>query len=129
MSETTATTIQTATYTTVDTIAVTPENVEFLSISTLVVKATGQEIQKFRIKFLGAYAHLGEQESLRGLGLQTPAGREPFTVEPLNTLEGATIVVQKRDSDGNLYFGVKGASRDYKQEALEAQARAKSFYS
>lgn len=129
MPETTATTLATAIYTTVDTIAVTPETVKFTEITTITNKETGQEIQKFRLEFLGSHAHLGEQVSYRQLGLQTPMGREPFTVEPLKTLEGAAIVVQRRDTDGNLYFSVKGASKDYKQEALDMQARAKAFYS
>lgn len=126
---TTATTTANAIYTIVDTIAVTPETVKFIEISTITNKETGQEIQKFRLEFLGSHAHLGEQVSYRPLGLQSPAGKEPFVVEPLKTLEGSSIVVQRRDIDGNLYFSVKGASKDYKQESLDMQARAKAFYS
>jgi hypothetical protein len=127
-SNSTTSAVGTATYTVIDTIAVSPTTCQIVDAKVVHSDKDNSNTQIFELEFLGEYKGAGLQKSYRRLGASVTKTGEPFTVEPLKTLDNCEIIVSKRDSDGAIFFSVKGKGKDFAAETAEAAERAKSIF-
>jgi hypothetical protein len=127
-SNSTSSVVGTATYTTIDTLLVSPTTCQIVNDKIVISEKDSSRTQIFDLEFLGEYKGAGMQKAYRRLGQGITKSGEAFTVEPLKTLDNCEIVVTKRDSDGTVFFSVKGRAKDYVAEANDAAERAKSMF-
>ena len=118
----------TATYTVVDTIAVGPSTCQIIGNKIVHSEKDNSDTQILDLEFLGEYQGAGLQKAYRRLGSAVTKDGQPFTVEPLKTLDNCEIIVSKRDSDGMVFFNVKGLGKDFAAETVAAAERAKSIF-
>jgi hypothetical protein len=113
-------------YTNVHTLAIG----QFRIVDSRVVTSTkdNSTTQVFELEFEGEYKSLGSQQAYRRLGQGVRADGSTFQIEALNSLDNTQVIVSKRDSDGAIFFSVKGLSKDFAAERVEAQARAKALF-
>lgn len=117
-----------ATYTQIDTLLVSPSTCQIVNAKVVTSDKDNSRTQIFDLEFLGEYKGAGMQKAYRRLGQGITKTGEAFTVEPLKTLDNCEIVVTKRDSDGVIFFSVKGRAKDFTAEAADAAARAKAIF-
>jgi len=117
-----------ATYTQIDTLVVSPITCQITSSKVVHSEKDNSDTQVFELEFLGEYKGAGLQKAYRRLGQGITKSGEAFTVAPLKTLDNCEIIVTKRDSDGTVFFSVKGRAKDFTAEANDAAARAKSIF-
>jgi|688.fasta_scaffold177196_4 hypothetical protein len=127
-SNSNTTVVGSATYTQVDTLVVSPTTCQITSSKLIHSDKDNSDTQVFELEFLGEYKGAGLQKAYRRLGQGITKTGEAFTVEPLKTLDNCEITVFKRDSDGTVFFSVKGRAKDFTAEAADAAARAKSIF-
>jgi hypothetical protein len=127
-SNSNTTVVGSATYTQVDTLVVSPTTCQITSSKLIHSDKDNSDTQVFELEFLGEYKGAGMQKAYRRLGQGITKTGEAFTVEPLKTLDNCEITVFKRDSDGTVFFSVKGRAKDFTAEAADAAARAKSIF-
>ena len=127
-SNSNTTVVGSATYTQVDTLVVSPTTCQIISSKLIHSDKDNSDTQVFELEFLGEYKGAGLQKAYRRLGQGITKTGEAFTVEPLKTLDNCEITVFKRDSDGTVFFSVKGRAKDFTAEAADAAARAKSVF-
>ena len=127
-SNSTTSVVGTATYTTIDTLVVSPSTCQIVNDKVVISEKDNSRTQIFDLEFLGEYKGAGMQKAYRRLGQGITKSGEAFTVEPLKTLDNCEIVVTKRDSDGTVFFSVKGRAKDFTAEAADAAERAKNIF-
>ena len=127
-SNSNTTVVGSATYTQVDTLVVSPTTCQITSSKLIHSDKDNSDTQVFELEFLGEYKGAGLQKAYRRLGQGITKTGEAFTVEPLKTLDNCEIIVTKRDSDGTVFFSVRGRAKDFTAEAADAAARAKSIF-
>jgi hypothetical protein len=127
-SNSSTTVVGSATYTQIDTLVVSPITCQITSSKVVHSEKDNSDTQVFELEFLGEYRGAGLQKAYRRLGQGITKSGEAFTVAPLKTLDNCEITVFKRDSDGTVFFSVKGRAKDFTAEAADAAARAKSIF-
>jgi hypothetical protein len=127
-SNSNTTVVGSATYTQVDTLVVSPTTCQIISSKLIHSDKDNSDTQVFELEFLGEYKGAGLQKAYRRLGQGITKSGEAFTVAPLKTLDNCEIIVTKRDSDGTVFFSVRGRAKDFTAEAADAAARAKSIF-
>lgn len=127
-NSTTATTVATSTYTVIDTISVSSNTCQIIGNKIVHSDKDNSDTQILDLEFLGEYQGAGLQKAYRRLGSAVTKDGQPFTVEPLKTLDNCEIIVSKRDSDGMIFFNVKGLGKDFAAETVAAAERAKSIF-
>jgi hypothetical protein len=127
-SNSNTTVVGSATYTQVDTLVVSPTTCQITSSKLIHSEKDNSDTQVFELEFLGEYKGAGLQKAYRRLGQGITKTGEAFTVAPLKTLDNCEIIVSKRDSDGTVFFSVRGRAKDFTAEAADAAARAKSIF-
>ena len=127
-SNSNTTVVGSATYTQVDTLVVSPTTCQIISSKLIHSDKDNSDTQVFELEFLGEYKGAGLQKAYRRLGQGITKTGEAFTVAPLKTLDNCEIIVSKRDSDGTVFFSVRGRAKDFTAEAADAAARAKSVF-
>jgi len=127
-SNSSTTVVGSATYTQVDTLVVSPITCQITSSKVVHSDKDNSDTQVFELEFLGEYKGAGLQKAYRRLGQGITKSGEAFTVAPLKTLDNCEIIVTKRDSDGTVFFSVRGRAKDFTAEAADAAARAKSIF-
>jgi len=127
-SNSSTTVVGSATYTQIDTLVVSPITCQITSSKVVHSDKDNSDTQVFELEFLGEYKGAGLQKAYRRLGQGITKLGEAFTVAPLKTLDNCEIIVTKRDSDGTVFFSVKGRAKDFTAEAADAAARAKSIF-
>ena len=127
-SNSSTTVVGSATYTQIDTLVVSPITCQITSSKVVHSDKDNSDTQVFELEFLGEYKGAGLQKAYRRLGQGITKSGEAFTVAPLKTLDNCEIIVTKRDSDGTVFFSVKGRAKDFTAEAADAAARAKSIF-
>jgi hypothetical protein len=127
-SNSNTTVVGSATYTQVDTLVVSPTTCQIISSKLIHSDKDNSDTQVFELEFLGEYKGAGLQKAYRRLGQGITKTGEAFTVAPLKTLDNCEIIVTKRDSDGTVFFSVRGRAKDFTAEAADAAARAKSIF-
>jgi hypothetical protein len=127
-SNSSTTVVGSATYTQIDTLVVSPITCQITSSKVVHSEKDNSDTQVFELEFLGEYKGAGLQKAYRRLGQGITKTGEAFTVAPLKTLDNCEITVFKRNSDGTVFFSVKGRAKDFTAEAADAAARAKSIF-
>jgi hypothetical protein len=117
----------TQTYTNVHTLVI-GQDFRIVSEKTITSTKDNSITQVFDLEFEGEYKSLGSQQAYRRLGQGTRADGTTFEVKALETLDNTQVIVSKRDSDGSIFFSVKGLSKDFAVERAAAQERAKALF-
>jgi hypothetical protein len=117
----------TQTYTNVHTLVI-GQDFRIVSEKTITSTKDNSTTQVFDLEFEGEYKSLGSQQAYRRLGQGTRADGTTFEVKALETLDNTQVIVSKRDSDGSIFFSVKGLSKDFAVERAAAQERAKALF-
>jgi len=119
----------TSTYTVVDTITLGANTCKIVSSKIVHSDKDNSDTQIFDLEFSGEYSSAGVQKAYRRLGSSVKKDGTPFTIEPLKTLSNCEVVVSRRDSDGAIFFTVKGLPKDFDAETKQAAERATSLWS